>query len=216
MVEAFLWGLFGGAFLLVGAWWAYRFNPGRVLIAIVMAIGSGVLFGAVAYELIDEALKTQSVGRVGIFVLLGACTFAVGDWLISRRGGGERKDSSGKQASGSPMGIVFGSILDGIPESFVLGLTVLQGAVSVPLLSGIALSNLPEGIASSSGLKIADWAPRRVYLMWSAVVLASGKPAAAGYLDLDPASGLTGAAGPGLRRRSTHGHGGRRTAPGGL
>ena len=91
------------------------------------------------------------------------------------------------------MGIVFGSILDGIPESFVLGLTVLQGAVSLPLLAGIALSNLPEGIASSSGLKVAGWAPRRVYLMWSGVALASAVSAAAGYLILDPASGLTGA-----------------------
>jgi ZIP family zinc transporter len=193
VVEAFVWGLFGAAFLLVGAWCAYRFKPSRVLIAVVMAIGSGVLFGAVAFELIDEALKTQSVGRVGIFILLGACTFAVGDWLISRRGGEGRKDPSGKQASGSPMGIVFGSILDGIPESFVLGLTVLQGSVSLPLLAGIALSNLPEGIASSSGLKVAGWAPRRVYRMWSAVALASAVSAAAGYLILDPASGLTGA-----------------------
>lgn len=193
MAEAFLWGLFGGAFLLVGAWWAYRFNPSRQLIAVVMAIGSGVLIGAVAFELIDEALKTQTVGRVGIFVLLGACTFAAGDWLISRRGGSQRKDSGGKQASGSPMAIVLGSILDGIPESFVLGLTVLQGAVSLPLLAGISLSNLPEAIASSSGLKVAGWAPRRVYLMWTAVALASGISAAAGYLILDPASGLTGA-----------------------
>jgi zinc transporter, ZIP family len=193
VVEAFLWGLFGAAFLLVGAWWAYRFNPSRELIAVVMAIGSGVLIGAVAFELIDEALKTQTVGRVGIFVLLGACTFAVGDWLISRRGGSERKDPGGRQASGSPMGIVLGSILDGIPESFVLGLTVLQGAVSLPLLAGISLSNLPEAIASSSGLKVAGWAPRRVYVMWTAVALASGISAAAGYLILDPASGLTGA-----------------------
>jgi ZIP family zinc transporter len=91
------------------------------------------------------------------------------------------------------LGIVFGSVLDGIPESFVLGLTVLQGAVSLPLLAGIALSNLPEGMASSSGLKAAGWAPRRVYLMWVAVMLAAGISAAAGFLILDPASGLTGA-----------------------
>ena len=92
------------------------------------------------------------------------------------------------------MGIVLGSILDGIPESFVLGLTVLQGAVSLPLLAGIALSNLPEAIASSSGLKAAGWAPRRVYLMWTAVTLAAGifwlRRATS---SLDPASGLTGA-----------------------
>ena len=105
MIEAFLWGSLGAAFLLVGAWWAYRFHPSRTLIAVVMAIGSGLLIGSVAYGLIDEALKTQTVGRVGLFVLLGASTFAAGDWLVSRQGGSERKDPGGKQSSGSPLGI---------------------------------------------------------------------------------------------------------------
>ena len=137
--------------------------------------------------------RTETVGRVGLFVLIGASTFAAGDWFVSRRGGSDRKDPSGKQSTGSPLGIVLGSVLDGIPESFVLGLTVLQGAVSLPLLAGIAISNLPEGMASSSGLKTAGWPARRVYLMWTIVVVAAGIAAAAGYLILDPASGVTGA-----------------------
>jgi ZIP family zinc transporter len=72
---------------------------------------------------------------------------------VSRRraSGGERKDATGAQADGSPLAIVLGSVLDGIPESFVLGLTVLQGGGS--LTCSRALSNLPEGMASSSGLK---------------------------------------------------------------
>ena len=86
-----------------------------------------------------------------------------------------------------------GSVLDGIPESFVLGLTVLQGSVSVPLLAGIALSNLPEAVSSSSGLKAAGWRSGRVYLMWSAVTAAAGVSAALGYLILNPAGALTGA-----------------------
>jgi zinc transporter, ZIP family len=40
------------------------------------------------------------------------------------------------------LAIVLGSVLDGIPESFVLGLTILQGGVSLSLLAGVALSNL--------------------------------------------------------------------------
>jgi ZIP family zinc transporter len=191
--QAFLWGLFGSAFLLLGAWLTYRFDLSRRFTAVVMALGSGVLFGSVVHELIDEALKTQSVGWVGLFLLLGATTFAVGDRLINHYGGSERKDPTGKQASGSALAIVMGSVLDGIPESFVLGLTVLQGSVSVPLLAGIAVSNLPEAVSSSSGLKTAGWPSRRVYLMWSAVTLAAGVSAALGYLILDPASGLTGA-----------------------
>jgi zinc transporter, ZIP family len=69
---------------------------------------------------------------------------------LTRRGGGDRKDPEGAQAEGSPLAIVLGSILDGIPESFVLGLTVLQGGVSLLLLAGVALSNLPEGMSSSA------------------------------------------------------------------
>jgi ZIP family zinc transporter len=192
MTEAFFWGAFGAAFLLIGAAVAYWLDPTRRVIAVVMALGSGLLIGSVSFELIDEAVKTRTVGWVGLFVLIGALTFAAGDWVIARRGGSERKDPAGGQASGSPMAIVLGSVLDGIPESFVLGLTVLQGGVSLPLFAGVALSNLPEGMASSSGLKVAGWPRRRVMLMWSAVVLVAGVSAAAGYLVLDPASGFTG------------------------
>jgi ZIP family zinc transporter len=192
MTEAFFWGAFGAAFLLIGAAVAYWLDPTRRVIAVVMALGSGLLIGSVSFELIDEAVKTRTVGWVGLFVLIGALTFAAGDWVIARRGGSERKDPAGGQASGSPMAIVLGSVLDGIPESFVLGLSVLQGGVSLPLFAGVALSNLPEGMASSSGLKVAGWPSRRVMLMWSAVVLVAGVSAAAGYLVLDPASGFTG------------------------
>jgi len=193
VAEAFGWGAFGAAALLVGALIAYLLSPGRRVIAVVMALGTGLLIGSVAFELIDEALETQTVGWVVLSVLVGAAVFTVGDWLLTRRGGGDRKDAGGAQADGSPLAIVLGSVLDGIPESFVLGLTVLQGGVSVSLLAGVALSNLPEGMSSSAGLKVAGWPRGRVLLMWSAVVVVSALSAAAGYVLLDPASGRTGA-----------------------
>ena len=193
MVEAFVWGAIGASALLVGSLIAYQLSPSRQVIAVTMALGSGLLIGSVSFELVDEALKTRTVAMVGLFVLVGAAVFTVGDWLLARNGGGERKDPDGVQADGSPLAIVLGSVLDGIPESFVLGLTVLQGAVSISLLTGVVLSNLPEGMSSSSGLKAAHWPRSRVLLMWSAVVLVSAVSAAAGYALLDPASGETGA-----------------------
>src|SRR5262249_40306314 len=123
----------------------------------------------------------------------GAAVFSFGDWLLDRGGASERKDPSGKQGEGSPLAIVLGSVLDGIPESFVLGLTVLQGAVSASLFAGIVLSNLPEGMSSSSGLRAARWPLARVMRMWLAVIAASAIAAAAGYLLLDPQTGRTGA-----------------------
>jgi ZIP family zinc transporter len=193
VIEAFGWGGLGAAALLVGALAAYLFDPSRQVMAVIMALGTGLLIGSVSFELVDEALEHQAVAWVALLVLVGAATFTIGDWLLTRNGGGERKDADGAQAEGNPLAIVLGSVLDGIPESFVLGLTVLQGGVSVSLLAGVALSNLPEGMSSSSGLKVAGWPRGRVLVMWSLVVLVSAVSAAAGYVLLDPHSGRTGA-----------------------
>jgi zinc transporter, ZIP family len=71
----------------------------------------------------------------------------------------------------------------------VLGLTVLRGSVGVPLLAGVALSNLSEGMASSSGLRPAGWYLRRVLWMWGVVVAAPGLAALFGYVLFDDAPG---------------------------
>ena len=193
MAAAFGWGALGASALLVGALAAYLLRPGRTVIAVVMALGTGLLIGSVSFELVDEALKYGTVAWVALLVLVGAAVFAVGDWLLMRHGGGGRKDATGAQAEGSPLAIVLGSVLDGIPESFVLGLTVLQGGISVALLAGVLPSNLPEGMSSSSGLRIAKWPAGRVMGLWLIVIVVSALSAAAGYALLDPHSGRTGA-----------------------
>ncbi len=193
MIEAFFWGALAASALLIGALVAYAIPPNPKFIAVVMALGAGLLIGSVSFELIDEAVKTTEVGRVGLFTLVGAATFAAGNRWLDRRGGGDRKDSSGAQVSGQPLAIVFGSVLDGVPESFVLGLTVLQGGVSIALLAGVILSNFPEGLSSASGLRIAGWARERVVKMWLVVIALSGVSAALGYVLLDPTHGHTGA-----------------------
>jgi zinc transporter, ZIP family len=193
VIEAFFWGAFGASALLVGALVAYLATPSAKFIAVVMALGAGLLIGSVSFELIDEALKTTEVLRVGLFTLVGAATFTLGNRLLDSRGGGDRKDSEGSQSSGSALAIVFGSVLDGIPESFVLGLTVLQGGVSVALLVGVLLSNLPEGMSSSNGLRIAGWSRGRVVRMWLIVMVVAGVSAALGYVLLGSLDGRTGA-----------------------
>jgi ZIP family zinc transporter len=97
MAAAFGWGALDASALLLGALIAYRLAPGRGVIAVVMALGTGLLVGSVAFELIDEALKTSTVARVGLLLLIGSAVFTVGDWILSRRGGGERKDPTSAQ-----------------------------------------------------------------------------------------------------------------------
>ena len=163
--------------------------------AVIMAAGAGLLLGSVAYDLIEEALKLTSLTLVVASFFLGSAVFVIGDVLLDRLGAAKRKDPNGEQADGSAKAIVMGSALDGVPESCVLGLTVLQGGISVPLLVSVAISNLPEGMASSSGLRVAGWSLTRVAIMWIIVILVSALSAAAGYLLLDPVSGSLGPGG---------------------
>ncbi|HEX6420926.1 MAG TPA: hypothetical protein VFZ77_20655 [Acidimicrobiales bacterium] len=186
MIEALLWGAAGASALLAGAVLAYTVSPSPRLIAVVLALGAGLLLGSVSFELIGDAIERAEVALVGIVTVVGAVAFTLGNWILVRRGGAGRKDAGGAQSAGTAEAIVLGSVLDGVPESFVLGLTVLQGGVSVALLVGVLLSNLPEGLSSSSGLRIAGWPQRRVVRMWLLVVAASAVSAALGYALLDP------------------------------
>jgi zinc transporter, ZIP family len=117
---------------------------------------------------------------VGIFA--GCGVFFGGDWLIDRLGGSERKDPTGAQESGSALAIVLGTVLDGIPESMVIGLTIFEGgAVGAAYLAAVFISNLPESISSTAGLVTGGWKKARILWMWIAIALISGLASLAGY-----------------------------------
>jgi zinc transporter, ZIP family len=184
MSAAFFWGLVAGSSLLLGGLAA------RVL-GIVMAFGAGVLISAVAYELVAEAFrKTGGVGGAAVSGLFaGSIVFFIGDAVLDRLGGADRKSMSGEQSAGSPLAIVLGIVLDGIPESIVLGLTLVgAGGVSVTMLVAIFLSNLPEAVAATTGLSRSGWRPDRVLLLWLVVALVSALSSLVGFALFDEAS----------------------------
>jgi ZIP family zinc transporter len=158
-----------------------------------MAFGAGVLISAVAFELVADAFETANQQiSIAAGLLLGSVTFYVGDLLIDRMGGADRKRVSGAAASGSGLAILLGIVLDGIPESFVLGLNVLEdGRVSAAFLVAVFLSNLPEAIAATAGLSASGWTKGRVLGLWVLVMAVSGIAALAGYALLDAASPAT-------------------------
>jgi len=190
MGSAFGWGLVSASSLVLGGILALRVPIRRWVLGLVMAFGAGVLISAVAFELVEEATET-SAGSGGVFLGLfaGCAVFFVGDALIDRLGGQDRKDPGGAQASGSPLAIVLGTVLDGIPESAVLGLTILQGGtVSAAFLAAVFLSNLPEAISATSGLTASGWRGRAILGLWTVVAFVSALAALAGYGLLDGAS----------------------------
>jgi ZIP family zinc transporter len=180
---AFGWGILAASSLVIGAVLALAFRIGTHTIALIMAFGAGVLISAVAFDLVEEAVNTSTeewAVLVGIFA--GCGVFFGGDWLIDRFGGEARKDAGGDQANGSPLAIVLGTVLDGIPESMVIGLTIFQGgAVGAAYLTAVFISNLPEAVSSTAGLTASGWRKSRILWMWIAIALISGIASLAGY-----------------------------------
>jgi ZIP family zinc transporter len=190
MFASFGWGFLAASTLIAGGVVALRYRVGDRALGMVMAFGSGVLISAVAFELVEEAFDTaHGSGIVGVGLLTGSLVFFGGDALIDRMGGEHRKDPDGGQAAGSALAIVLGIVLDGIPESIVLGLTVLSGnGVSVAFLVAVALSNVPEAVAATSGLSRSGWRGRTILGLWTLVSVVSGFAALVGFTAFDSAS----------------------------
>jgi ZIP family zinc transporter len=189
MSEAFLWGLFAGSSLLVGAALALTVHIRERLHGWIMAFGAGVLISAVAFELVEDAFETSPQhGSLALGLFAGCAAFTLGDLLIDHMGGADRKTMNGGE-SGSPLAIVLGIVLDGIPESIVIGLTILEGgAVSAAVVVAVFLSNLPEAVAATSGLRDRGRSPRSILGLWCGIVLVSALASLAGYGLFDSAS----------------------------
>jgi zinc transporter, ZIP family len=196
-LQAGWWGLVAGGALVVGALigWFARVPP--KVVSSIMAFGAGVLISALAFDLIDEAERQGGLGPAVAGFLGGAVIYVAANALLALRGARHRKRSGDQQPSeqdsaGSGAAIAIGALLDGIPESVVLGLSLLAGdGVGVPVLIAIFISNVPEGLSSSAGMKRARRSASYVFGVWGGIALASGLAALLGVLLLHSAAPAT-------------------------
>lgn len=194
-LQAGLWSLAGASALVIGAAVAYLMHLPKRVTAGIMAFGCGVLISAVAYDLIMEGFRTGGLWPIFGGAVAGSLAYTAANWLVSRGGGKHRKRSSPQQQerkqqdSGSGgLAIAIGSLLDGVPESIVLGVGMLDGGnVSMALLAAIFLSNLPEGLSSAVGMRKAGRSKTYVFGLWIGIALLSGCAAALGALALGEA-----------------------------
>jgi ZIP family zinc transporter len=192
-LQAAGWGLLSGSALLIGAAVAWRLRVSPRWIAGITAFGSGVLISALAFELMDEAFRRGGFLAAAGGFFAGAAVFTGATIALSRRGGKRRKRSQGQPSeghdSGSGLAIAMGALLDGIPESMVIGVSMLEGGhVSTAAVIAIFLSNLPEGLSSAAGMKRAGRSAGYVFGVWGGIALASGVAAALGNVLLADAS----------------------------
>lgn len=197
MIEAGLWGLAAASSLIIGALLAFGFDIPPARRGFILAFGAGTLLGAVAYELIEDSLADSERGvEVAIGFALGAATFYVGSVLIDRMHGPSARpgdDADGRsagrrEARTKGLAVVLGAVLDGIPKSVVLGLSLIGGGgIGVPVLVAVFVSNVPEALSASEDLSDAGVPKREVIRLWVIVALVSGLASALGFVLLDTA-----------------------------
>lgn len=190
MIQAILFGFIAGSALLIGALIGLFSKLNKKIIAIIMAFGAGVLISALSFELIEEAYLKGGFDSVSIGFLIGAILFVFGDWLVTRKGGRYHKKFGRKKANferlkekeGSGMVIFIGALLDGVPESAAIGVSLLVNkGIGFLMLAAVFLSNLPEGISGASDMKTSKKSKKFILVLWSSVVLACTLSSLLGY-----------------------------------
>jgi ZIP family zinc transporter len=183
MINAFLFGLLATSSLVIGGIIASRISLKSKTIGIIMAFGAGTLISAVSYELIFEAVKMgKGTGFPAFGLFAGALTFFFSDMLIEKMGAKNHMEikASGKSSLVVPM--VLAIILDGIPESIVIGLGIFEGgAVSIAMLVAVFISNMPEAIAGTTGMKTNGWSKGKILMLWGIIALICALASVAGF-----------------------------------
>lgn len=182
MLDAFLWGLLATSSLVIGGLISSNFNLSKNTIGIIMGFGAGTLISAISYELIFEAVKIgRGTGFPAYGFFVGAFTYYFSDMLIAKMGA-KSAASSGTQHSQLIIPMVLAIILDGIPESIVIGLGLFEGGtISLAMLAAVFVSNLPEAIAGSSGMKSDGWSKKKITLLWLFITLMCSFATVAGF-----------------------------------
>ncbi len=183
MWNALFWGFLATSSLILGGIIASRLSIGKRTLGVIMAFGAGTLISAISYELIFEAVKlAKGTGFPGFGLFAGALTFYFSDKLIERLGAKDHMAIEATQQSRLIVPMLLAIILDGVPESIVIGLGIFEGGtVSLAMLLAVFISNLPEAIAGSTGMKGGGWSRKKIILLWFVIALVCSVATVAGY-----------------------------------
>lgn len=167
----------------------------------------------------DKSHAIKTMGALIIGCILGGFLFYTLDELINSKGGFLRKIGSTfhllkkkkggeideahfheishqPEKAGAPLAIWLGLLIDGIPESFVIGagfLAILTGKLAqnlnpsfsevlpYTLIAGLFLSNFPEALSASLGMKKSGMSTTKILMMWMSLVLIIAVGSLVGY-----------------------------------
>jgi ZIP family zinc transporter len=185
VLSAFTLGVVAQSSLLFAGLLVCKVKVPQRVVGVLAGLGAGAMIAAISFDLIDEA-DVLDRWELALWMLAGVAAFLLGDRVVDRRFGSE--------GTGGAMGIVVGSVVDGVPESVIFGIQLATGLpVSAGFLAAVLVSNVPQAVAPSADLVAAGWGTRRLGQLWLSVVLACGVAAALGYVVADASHAVTGA-----------------------
>lgn len=187
VLEAVAWGAAAASALVAGAAVAWVLPVPVRVVAWVMALGAGALISSVAFELSEEAVRGSGAAVFAVGLAAGSLTYFGVDLLLARAGARDRKRSHGRGSDQNAGAITAGAVLDGIPESVVIGTAVAAGTggIGASFVAAVFLSNVPEGMSAAAGMQRGGRSARFVFGLWLLVVAISAAAAGVGALAAD-------------------------------
>ncbi|MCA1053936.1 ZIP family metal transporter [Rossellomorea aquimaris] len=188
MFQAALWGGVASLSLFLGALVGIYFNLAKKVTAFIMAFGTGLIIGSATFDLLSEAEGKANIVHITMMFLLGAAIFTLFEMWISRKGGSQRKRSQKNPNNHSGLAIYIGTLMDAIPESIIIGISFLESqSIQWVFITAIFISNFPEALSSSIGLKLDQYSTKKIVTLWGSVVLVSSVSSLLGYTFLQSA-----------------------------
>ena len=181
-VWAFCWGAAAASGVLVGAILGLITDLRHRAIAAIMSLGAGVLLAIASVEVASEAIMVVGAASTVGGIVAGAATFSVANAALvtakDRKRCGECKPQpSEADAPGSGASIALGTALDAVPD--------------LALVVALALSNLPEALSGTAGMRLASRSSTYVLSLWSGIALGTAVATALAFYflsDLGPAA----------------------------
>jgi len=188
MLEAAVFAAIGQAALVVGGLlvWKFRTLTRPAYVGALMAFGAGAVISAVSTDLVAVAYDEAGAGTTALGIGIGGLGYFLIITLLERSGAREKPEaplekaaeesSDGEVAAASPTearNLFVGMLIDGVPESIAVGLTLHLGSVgvSLALVGSIFIAGLPEAIGVAAALLAGGFSIGKVLLRFGFVVV---------------------------------------------